>query len=107
MAERRARLARGLERRLPRGLRVGAGARRGERVVGDLRGGDVGARVAAHDQGGGDGLVHRAAPLLGQRLADRVADDPVGEGEVARRLRVRGHQAGGGPAVERLGRRRA
>ena len=51
--------------------------------------------------------MHRAAPLLGQRLADRVADDPVGEGEVARRLRVRRDQARGGAAIERLGGRRA
>ena len=107
VAERGARLARGLERHLPRGLRLGAGAGRGERVVGDLGGGDVGARVAAHDQRVGHRLVDRAAPLLGQRLADRVAHDPVREREVARRLGIRGDQPGRGPAVERLGRRGA
>ena len=85
--ERRGGLARGLERRLPGGLRVRAGARGGQRVVGDLRRGDVGARVAADDQRGGHRLVDRAAPLLGQRLADGVADDPVREARSARPAR--------------------
>ena len=60
VAEARCRLARGVERGLPGRLRVAAGARGGERVVGDLRGGDVGAGVAAHDQGRGDRLVDLA-----------------------------------------------
>ena len=76
MAERRARLVRGLERRLPRQLRIGAGTRRGQRVVRDLRRRHVRARVPAHDQRGGDGLVQRAPAGLGQRLAHGVAHEP-------------------------------
>ena len=105
VAERRCRLARGVERGLPRRLRVAAGPGGGERVVGDLRGGDVGARVAAHDQGGGDRLVDLAPSRLGERLADRVADDPVREAELPRP--VRRDQARGDPAVDRGGRQRA
>ncbi len=102
VAERGGRLAGGVQRRLPRGLRIGAAARGGERVVGDLGRGHVRARVPAHGQRRRDGLVQRAAPLRGQPLEHRVADDPVREREMPGRL-AGDHEPGRLAAVQRPG----
>jgi hypothetical protein len=98
VAERRGRLAGGLERGLPRRLRVGAGARGGQRVMAICA---AATSAPASRRRAARRRPPRAARrgALGQRLADGVAHDRVREREVAGPSRD--DQPGAGAALDR------
>ena len=100
-------LLRRLERQRPRGLRVAAGARGGQRVAGRLGGGGVAARVQRLAQDRGDGAVEPGPRGRRDVVVDRVADDRVGEPEAPGRVGPDLHEPAGERRFERLGDRLA